>query len=168
MHCHYFVTEMYTHEHISVTKWRVVENGTSASWDLCNRSIRIVTLFYVIIIKINIPRCIIACLNGIESIFPLLVEWPWRIWMKSIGTLPQEGNAKHFFNSGDLQCHAPPPPPTSTSTSNLQPPTPTPLTPTHRQMGCCHAPLYTNTRWQTICSFFNVQHARSKFWLITY
>ena len=34
---HHHVTEMCTCVHISVTKWCIVEYGTGAMWDLCNR-----------------------------------------------------------------------------------------------------------------------------------
>ena len=36
---HYFVTEMCTHVHISVTKWCIVGYGTDAFWHLCDKSI---------------------------------------------------------------------------------------------------------------------------------
>ena len=38
---HYFVTEMYAHVHISVTKWCIAGYGTGALWDLCNMSLYI-------------------------------------------------------------------------------------------------------------------------------
>ena len=36
---HHFETEIYTHVHISYTKWCNVGYGTGWMWDLCNRSI---------------------------------------------------------------------------------------------------------------------------------
>ena len=49
---HHFVTEICTHMHIAVTKWCIVGYGTSALWDLCNRSI---TMLHVIL-------CFLTCL----------------------------------------------------------------------------------------------------------
>ena len=33
---HHFVTEMFTHVHISVIQWCIVGYGIRALWDLCN------------------------------------------------------------------------------------------------------------------------------------
>ena len=41
---YHFVTEISEHVYSSVTKWRIVGYRSSALWDLCNRSIRMLVI----------------------------------------------------------------------------------------------------------------------------
>ena len=84
---HYFLTEMCTRVHISVTKWCIVGYGACALWDICNWSIEGIVLKrkYRNIDEIIVTDCIISYrndkfldgqwLNNISVSVPHLGSW---------------------------------------------------------------------------------------------